>query len=413
MTADPESPDRSEVFRLGVNYWPARTAMGWWTEFDKAEVRTDFERIAAAGFDSVRVFLTWENFQPVPTSVDTGMLDRLVTVADLAGRASLAVMPTLFTGHMSGVNWIPPWALGGSDGDDRFRVVSGGRLTRSGLRNWYLDSEVGEAQALLAGEAATALAGHEAVWAWDLGNENSNCVRPPSRSSARGWLERITAAIRTADPAVLVTIGLHMEDLEEDRKLGPWEAAEVCDFLTMHGYPIYARWAAGPTDEHLLPFLAQLTRWLGKGRDVLFSEFGLPTYRLAGPDGDLARHKSPSVLVEEQAAADYTERALAALREAGCTGAMLWCYTDYVPAIWVKPPLDVATHERSFGLWRADGSPKPSVAVVKAFTGLDRKDSPDSREWIDIEPDDFWENSADNLARLYGRYRENSGATSR
>ncbi len=413
MTADSEPPDPSEVFRLGVNYWPARTAMGWWTEFDEAEVGADFETMAAAGFDSVRLFLTWENFQPSPTSVDTDMLDQLVTVADLAGREGLSVMPTLFTGHMSGVNWIPPWALGGFDGDNRFRVVSGGRLTRSGLRNWYLDSEVGEAQALLAGEAATALAGHDAVWAWDLGNENSNCVRPPSRSSARGWLERITAAIRTADPAALVTIGLHMEDLEENRMLGPWEAAQVCDFLTMHGYPIYARWAAGPTDEHLLPFLAQLTRWLGRGRDVLFSEFGLPTHRPAGRDGDLAHHKGPAVLVEEQAAADYTRRALAALRQAGCTGAMLWCYTDYVPAIWAKPPLDFATHERSFGLWRADGSPKPSVAVVKAFTGRDRTDSPDSRKWIDIEPDDFWESSADNLARLYGRYRENAGATSR
>ncbi len=50
------------------------------------------------------------------------MLDRLVTVADLAGRAGLAVVPTLFTGHMSGVNWVPAWALGGSDGDDRFRA---------------------------------------------------------------------------------------------------------------------------------------------------------------------------------------------------------------------------------------------------------------------------------------------------
>jgi endo-1,4-beta-mannosidase len=340
------------------------------------------------------------------------MLDRLVTVADLAGRAGLAVMPTLFTGHMSGVNWIPGWALGTSDGDDRFRVMSGGRLTRSGLRNWYADSEVGTAQALLAGAAATALAGHDAVWAWDLGNENSNCVIAPSRSAARNWLERVTASIRAADPAVLVTIGLHMEDLEEDRMLGPGEAAEVCDFLTMHGYPIYARWARGPTDEHLLSFLAQLTCWLGKGRDVLFSEFGLPTYRRAGPDGDRARHEGPAVLVEEQAAAAYTERALAVLRDAGCTGAMLWCYTDYVPAIWVKPPLDVATHERSFGLWRADTSPKPSVEVVKAFAGTDRTSGPDRGEWIDIEPDEFWDNSSLHLSRLYGRYRENEGVTS-
>ena len=44
---------------------------------------------------------------------------------------------------------------------------------------------VAAAQALLAGEAAAALAGHDALWAWDLGNENSNCVVPPNRASAR------------------------------------------------------------------------------------------------------------------------------------------------------------------------------------------------------------------------------------
>ena len=404
-------PNRSERFRVGVNYWPARTAMGWWADFDHAEVVADFTRIAASGLDSVRLFLTWEDFQPAPDEVDTEMLDRLVTVADLAGRAGLAVVPTLFTGHMSGVNWVPAWALGGSDGDDRFRVVSGGRVTGAGLRNWYADPDVAGAQALLAGEAAAALAGHEAIWAWDLGNENSNCVVPPSRSSARNWLERITSAIRTADQTVLVTVGLHMEDLEEDRKLGPREASEACDLLSMHGYPIYAHWAEGPTDEHLLPFLAHVTRWLGEGRDVLFSEFGLPTYRRGDPSGERARRQSLSPLIEEQAAAAYTERALVALHRAGCAGAMLWCYTDYDSAIWEQPPLDLAVHERSFGLWRADGSPKPSVAAVAAFAGAVRVDSPDDYTWIDIEPDEFSLDPRVHLPRLYRRYRKSGGTT--
>jgi hypothetical protein len=51
-----------------------------------------------------------------------------------------------------------------------------------------------------------------------------------------------------------------MEDLEEDRQLGPSEASDVCDLVCMHGYPIYARWADGPTDDLLLPFLARITR---------------------------------------------------------------------------------------------------------------------------------------------------------
>jgi endo-1,4-beta-mannosidase len=179
--------NRGERFRVGVNYWPARTAMGWWAEFDHTEVASDFARIAASGLDSVRLFLTWEDFQP---ACATGMRTRL----------------------------------------------------------------------------------------------------------------------------------------------------------------------------------------------------------------------SP------EAAAAYTERALVALRRAGCAGAMLWCYADYDPAIWEQPPLDVAVHERSFGLWRADGSPKPSVAAVEAFTGAVRVDGPDDYKWIDIEPDEFFRDPRVHLHRLYHRYRKSGGS---
>ena len=373
--------------------------MGWWSQFDRAEVAADFARIVGSGLDSVRVFLTWEDFQPAPDEVDRAMVERLVTVADLAGELGLSLVPTLFTGHMSGVNWIPAWALGGSDGDDRFRVVSGGTVVESGLRNWYADSVVADAQALLASEVAAALAGHDALWAWDLGNENSNCVLPPSRDAARAWLARIASAIRDADDTALVTVGLHMEDLEEDRLLGPHEASGICDFLSMHGYPIYAPWADGPTDDQLLGFLARITRWLGDEREILFSEFGLPTYRRAEPHGS-------ALLIEETAAAAYTAMALAGLRRAGCLGAMLWCYSDYAPELWERPPLDLAVHERSFGLWRADGSPKPAVAAVAAFVRADRCDTAtDDDSWIDIDRDEFYLDPSAQLQRLYGRYR--------
>ena len=94
----------------------------------------------------------------------------------------------------------------------------------------------------------------------------------------------MTGAISSADPGRPITLGLHMEDLEEDRRIGPAEAGAYCDFLCMHGYPIYADWAAGPTDELVLPFLASITSWLGGGKDLLFAEFGLPTYRRGDPD---------------------------------------------------------------------------------------------------------------------------------
>ncbi len=90
---------------------------------------------------------------------------------------------------------------------------------------WYEDGALRDAQAHLVGEAAAALRGHGALWAWDLGNENSNVCVPSSLELESRGLARMTTAIRAADPASAITIGLHMEDLEEDRRIGPAEAA--------------------------------------------------------------------------------------------------------------------------------------------------------------------------------------------
>lgn len=410
MNAETRTQD-DPPFRLGINYWPARTAMGWWTAYDQAEVAADFGRMASCGFDSVRIFLTWEDFQPTPSTVATTMVDRLVSTLNQAAAAGLSVMPTLFTGHMSGVNWLPPWALADGTADSRFRVYSGGRIVSSRLTNWYSDESIIAAQCLLARELAGALAGHSALWAWDLGNENSNCVVPPSKDHARQWLMRLTDTLRTACPGVLVTLGLHMEDLEENRNLGPKEAAEACDFLTMHGYPGYATWADGPTDERILPFLARLTRWLGGGTDVLFTEFGVPTSmysRLNPPSARAIQSASSPELVEESVAATYLKRGLEALLDGGSTGAMLWCYSDYAKPIWGHPPLDVAFHERSFGLWRADASPKPAVAVAEAFALRRARCRADpgiaDASWIDIDSEEFYQAPGSQLRRLYQRY---------
>ncbi len=386
-----------ETFRLGVNYWPAETAMGWLQAYDPSVTRRDFDRIAGAGLDNVRVFLRWEDAQPTPSTIDAATLGRLVDVADAAAEAGVALIVTLFVGHMSGANWIPAWATGGVDCDSRFRVISNGRVVPNrALRNWYADPELVAAQERLAAAAAAALAGHPGVWAWDLGNENSNCTVPPDPAAGEAWLERMSTAIRVGDPGRPITIGIHMEDLEEDRGIGPLETARWCDIVSMHGYPIYASWSAGPTDDLLLPFLAEITCWLAGGAPILFEEFGLPT-------APTPAHGS--VCVSEAAAAAYTGRALDGLRRSGCIGAVIWCFSDYLQALHALPPFDDAVHERTFGLWRADGSAKPAVAEITARLGLAREAPAQPRAWLDINSASFAEDRRFHLARLYRRFR--------
>jgi endo-1,4-beta-mannosidase len=387
----------AEAFRLGVNYWPAETAMGWLETYDPAVTRRDFHRVSRAGFDNVRVFLRWEDAQPTQSTVATAILDRLVDVADAAVEAGVALIVTLFVGHMSGANWIPAWATRSADRDSRFRAICGGRVVpRTALRNWYADPDVVDAQERLAGAVAVALAKHPGIWVWDLGNENSNCTVPPDSASGEAWLERMSTAIRAGDPGRSITIGIHMEDLEEDRRIGPREAARWCDIVSMHGYPIYADWSSGPTDDALLPFLAEITRWLAGGAPVLFEEFGLPTTPASTANG---------MCVSEAAAASYTGRALDRLRRSGCLGAVLWCFSDYVPALHEMPPFDSAAHELSFGLWRADGSAKPAVAAVTSRVGSTRLPSRHPGAWLDIDPETFAQDRRFHLSRLYQRFR--------
>ncbi|MGH9010337.1 MAG: glycoside hydrolase 5 family protein [Acidimicrobiia bacterium] len=395
VSADPE------VFRLGVNYWPAEHAMGWLAAYDAAITRRDFARARAAGLDSLRIFVRWADVQPAEATIDSATLEHLADAADAASEAGATLIVTLFVGHMSGVNWAPEWATGGADGDRRFRVLSpgAGSNARAWLRNWYSDPAIGAAQERLATAVASALAGHPAVWMWDLGNENSNCTIPPDAATGSAWLEQMTAAIRTADPGRRITVGLHMEDLEDDRRIGPAEVARHCEVVSMHGYPPYTSWADGPVDDRLLPFLTLVTRWIAGGAEVLFEEFGLPT--ASSPD------TGPDWLIDEGTAAAYTGRALDGLRAAGCSGALLWCFADYTSDLHRQPPFDEAVHERSFGLWRSDGSPKPAVAEITRRAGLRRRTPPADLPWLDIGVDEFLADRRGQMSRLYQRYCHN------
>ena len=396
----------AEEFLRGLNYWPAGAAMGWWSRFDAAAAEADLARFAAAGFQQVRCFLLWEAFQPAPDTVSPTALRDLERLADAAARQGIGLQPTLFTGHMSGANWLPGWAVEPSSVPGRFPTVVGGRARPVQARNFYVEPGLIEAQALLVREVARALAAHPALWSWDLGNEPSNVVQPPTREHGRRWLDRMVGALRAGGSERPVTIGLHMEDLEQDRRIGPFEAAEACDYLVMHGYPLYARWARDPLDAALLPFLALVTQWLG-GKPVLFQEFGLPVR----PSGWPERGRSGQTrLFDEADGQAFYAAALAALRRERLLGGFAWCAYDYAEQLWDQPPFDACEHERFFGLYRADGTPKATLQPWRELAA--QRDGPlpppHGLEWINLQPERYWDAPLASLQRLYGRFIEAS-----
>ncbi|MEN6461075.1 MAG: hypothetical protein ABFC94_06885 [Syntrophomonas sp.] len=385
--------------------------MYWWKSFDTEEVNEDFARLSRWGINTIRIFLTWEDFQPSPDRIPSSMIGHLQKVADLAKVHGLFLMPTFFCGHMSGVNWMPAWMLVPDTSSSRFPVFSQNRIGQARIRNFYTEQDIIEAQSFQIKEVCTSLKGHDAVLAYDLGNESSNCVIPPCPADGQRWLKIMTAMVGSYSGGTPVTLGMHAEDLEENRHLGPQDAALYCDFLCMHGYPFYLSWVENHYDVEVLPFLGLITAWLGQ-KPVLFQEFGAPTRPVLSTSAFMENeviYKCP--LGTEDEVADYYRKAVQRLYEENMLGCMAWCFADYRPDLWNMPPLGQNPHERYFGLFRHDGTCKPVIQVMNRY--MNKPVSPifhppqNQYTWlIGEDKTTFYDNPTHNLTRLYKKYKE-------
>lgn len=349
-------------FLLGINYWPRSSAMYAWERFDLGEIREDMGRIAELGLDVVRFFLSWEAFSPNPETIDRRALQHVSATMDAIADAGLRAMPTLFCGHMSGVNWLPQWTLDPQTPHGRFRTIAGGRTSPHGIGDFYTDPYLLAAQLTFERWVADAIGGHPALWAWDLGNEFSNLREPATPRDAAEWSRRLCDVLRERSNGD-VTGGMHAEDLERDRHIRPSSIAQPWSFASMHGYSVYSPFARGRLDTAVVPFLAQLQASCS-GKRVLFTELGNPTC-------------SPSIVssyacLSEEEMALYAVTTIDRLHGCGALGAFWWCWADYDRALAELAPFDLAPHELSFGIVRSDGTFKP-VAHALARIAVEKR----------------------------------------
>lgn len=401
-----------DPFLLGVNYWPRRKAMYWWADFDAGEVEEEFALIHQLGLHVVRIFLLWDDFQPAPDVVSSEAMDNLVTVCDCAARHNLGLDVTFFTGHMSGPNWAPRWLLDATAPPPSLwvkQVVSGGEVVNSSYRNPFTDSIALQAERLLLRTVVGALKDHPAVWMWNLGNEPDLFARPPDASIGRAWVREMTDLIHELDGQRPVTCGLHVASLHEDNGLRVDQVFAETDVAVMHAYPMYLPWARRPLDPDLVPFTCALTSALS-GKPTLMEEFGGCTAPPGQPSfvWEWTAYGEPrrQFMASEDDLAAYLAVVLRKLVEVGATGALVWCFADYVPDLWDRPPCEESRHERFFGLVRSDGSLKPHAQVLREFAAtqpaVQRK--PLRRVELDVSPDEYYAAPTDHLLRLYQRY---------
>ena len=366
-----------EKFVLGVNYWPRRKAMYWWSQFDAAEVDDEFAIIQELGLNVVRIFLLWDDFQPDPGSVDKQALKNLVKVADIAAAHGLGLDVTFFTGHMSGPNWAPRWLLTDDPGfaSPYFawvgQVISQGQIVPNGnYRNMISDPLALDAERLLLRTVVGALKDHPGIWMWNLGNEPDLFAWPADATAGRTWVREMTDLIKSIDPVHPVTVGTHGDSLGRNNGFRLDMVHTETDVPVMHSYPMYCEWARGPLDPDYVPFTTALTAALA-GKPALMEEFGGCTNLPGKPSEtwEWVSYGNPRTqyMASEEDFAEYMRQVMPRIQEIGSTGAFVWCFADYASELWNVPPCGESRHERHFGLVRPDGSIKPHAEAIQKF----------------------------------------------
>ena len=381
-------------FSVGVNYWPRSSATAMWQQFDAGEIAEDFARMAGLGFDGVRFFVRWDEFQPEPDRLDETMLGRLETLVNVASDAGLRAVPVLFCGHSSGANYVPEWALDRKTRSGRFPTIIGSSVSRSGAADIY-GNALREPQLLFARTIGERLRGHSAIRAWDIGNAFSRVREPVHAKLSTGehssepageremaaWSAALSRTLRESS-ALPVTAGASFDDLAEDRDVRFGTLCAPFAFTSIGGLNVENPFARNRLDPEATPFFAMLAAAFSF-KPVFVTGFGIPAcpagkfsafehFARPGESPELAISPEDSIFAtypcaSEEENAAFGSAVLERLHADGRLGAYWWAWADYPEPIRAATPFDDAAHEAASGLIRSDGSEKPVAAALARF----------------------------------------------
>lgn len=398
-------------FLLGINYFPRRKGIKLWQTFDRGEVRDELAQIASWGVDAVRVFLTWQDFQPGEMHINHRALDDLGTLLALAGDQHLRVLPTLFSGPLDGAFFFPDWCLDPQPLRPSVRIISNGREVKHGvLRPIFTDNRWLRAQKHLLDELVGFFGNHPAVWGWDLGAWAEQLPMDLSRTAWEEWVGQMGERIGELSPGRVRTWGLGQRVVTRRFPLGLTALAALLDQAAISVFTF-----TDPRDPlDLLParFACDLLRTLGVPAPLIHA-LGLPTVA-AGAPGEVRPDRvwrAPRwiyVASEEEQRA-YVAEALRLAFEQGAAGVFLWCYADYSADLHAEPPYDLALWARTCGLLRADGSEKLVLRALAEFVGQRANQElgqPGARgRVLDLDAERYARDPKIEFARLLQKYR--------
>ena len=345
-----------EDFFVGCNYWASHAGVYMWRDWRPEQVEKDLDLIASCGMSVLRVFPLWPDFQPLTADfgggqsfhgysqnggplkneagIDDEMMRRFRFLCDAAEKRNIRLVVGLITGWMSGRAFVPT-AL------EREKALS--------------DPESIKWQVRFVRYFVRSMKDHPAIAAWDLGNE-CNCLAGDGEASLWTWMHQISSEIRVCDPTRPVVSGMHGCTTKAGGPANLRHQGELMDVLTTHPYPL---WTPHCNAE---PFDTIRNGTHAVCETTLYSDLSGRT-AFAEEAGSMG----PQIVSEERAARTMRMH-LFSCWAAGQPGYLWWCGFD-------QNKLDLAPYtwtaiERELGLFKADGTPKPTALALRDFAAF-------------------------------------------
>jgi len=317
--------DEKPFWPIGFNHWPSSTGVHCWNQFNAEEWREDFLLMQARGYNTMRMFLLWEVFQPEEDRIDESMIAKLQQVCAIAQEIGVWLVPTIFQGWMSGTNFDPPWRRG---------------------RNHICDESLRPAMVRLCKAVAEALVPYSNILAIDLANEINVICPDVNFAAIASWTQQLGDAIREARPGTLVFNGDAVPSAQARSKWS-FEPQKV-DVQSMHGYPVF--WTPLPLGRlgniRTSLVFGYMTAFAHAYGPVMREEFGTA---IGGDSGLIGQ------FIRANCASSYLS---------GANGFLYWCWRDFASE---ELPYRHNPSEGTLGYLTAEGAVKDWSAGYDQF----------------------------------------------
>ncbi len=370
---------------FGVTYY--RPGTGWapqvWKQWDAEATRKDFARMKELGVNCARVFISYGSFCNEPGVLDTNGLAKFDQFLAIAEEQGIYVHPT-GPDHWEG---LPRWASVDRVADEpvlkaledfwkqfvaRYRdrnVIFAYDLRNEPEVAWYNGVMRQRWDKWVVAKYGTP---DQAATAWKTNKVSFDTLpTPPALDAPRDpllldyqhfredvadeWTRRQVAAIKSADPKALVTVGLVqwsvpslLPRVQHYSGFNPARQAKLVDFLSIHFYPFDGRPLEYENDDEIqrnLSYLETVVREVARpGKPVVVAEFGW--YGGGKPKFDKGKHPFAS----EEQQANWCSNLVMRTSSMAC-GWLNWGFYDQPEATDVSELTGLATADGKTKAW--------------------------------------------------------------